>query len=426
MTGHALLMRNRNFLRYFVADVISTLGSQLSFIAFPLLVLALKGSLAQAGVLGTVALIARLAARLPAGQLVDRCDRRWLMLATDLVRLIAIGSIPLAAALDVLGFSQLLVVAVIEGLATAVFAPASGVAVRDVVAKPDLTAALSLSQSAAATAMLLGPALGGLLFSVNRILPFTCDAASYAISAVLLIRLRVLPPSRTPGTPRDTRFSAGLRWLSGQPNLLWVVLHAAVLNMTGAAAQIGVVLVLRAQGQSGSTIGLVMACAGIGAVLGSILAPKLIGWLYPGLLFLMVAAAWAGGFAILALRPAPVLVGAVLVLLMVATPATGVVVGEAIIGNAPRELLGRVNTAVSTSLAGLASLGPLLMSLGISRLGIPNTWLVMSACIAGAGLITVRPLLRMRTVVETQTKPAAPLRAEPEAIFGAEPVLAAE
>lgn len=399
MTGLALLRGNRNFLRYFLANVVSTLGSQLSLLAFPLLVLSLGESVAKAGVLTSCSLVARLALRLPCGNLADRFDRRWLMLTADLARLVAIGSIPIGSVLGALSYQQLIAVAVVEGIGTAVFGPAGGVAVRDVVAKADLTEALSLSQTAVATALLIGPAIGGALFSVDRILPFICDAGSYAFSAAMLLRITVRPPKRVPSAESDTRFTAGIRWVLGQRSLLWILLHAAILNLTSAAAEVGVVLTLRSGGESGSVIGLVMACAGIGAILGSALTPVIVRRCYPGLLCLLLGSVWGTGFALFALWPTPLLIGPVLIAMMLSLPATNVVINEAIIGNVPRDLLGRVSTTISTVLAALAVLGPTLVSLGIQDVGTPATWSVMAAVAGGVAVVTVRPLLRLRQIV---------------------------
>ncbi|MEO9236635.1 MAG: MFS transporter, partial [Jatrophihabitantaceae bacterium] len=398
-------------------------GSQLSVIAFPLLVLSLGSSVAQAGLVGTCSLLTRLVFRLPGGHLADRCDRRMLMVATDLIRLVAVGSIPLAAGLGRLGFGQLLVVAIIEGTATAAFSPAAGVAVRDVVSRDEMADALGKIQATSATALLVGPALGGWLFSVDRILPFTVDALSYALSAVLLLRLRVRP-ERAPVAERDDRLTAGLRWLRGQPALLWVLLFVGTLNFTGAALEVGVVLVLRQHGTSSSSIGIVMACLGVGSIAGALVASRIIKVLAAGRLLLVIGLIWTAGFVVLASQPPLPVTGLVLVLLLLVTPAAGIQLGEAIMVNTPRDLLGRVNTAIGTVTAGLASLGPLLVGLTVAGFGGRVTWLVLAGVDAGVTLIAGLPLLRMSSFVraEPASEPTAEQLSEP-AIERAEPAI---
>ncbi|HEV2888222.1 MAG TPA: MFS transporter [Jatrophihabitans sp.] len=394
MTGVSALRANRNFRRFWSAHVISTLGSAVSAIAIPLLVLTLGGGVARAGLIGTCGLVTRLVSQFPAGQLADRFDRRWLMLSADLIRMIFIGSIPVAAGLDRLVFGQLLLVAMVEGVASAVFSAAAGIAVRDVVADEELTSALGSSQAASSSGMLIGPVIGGFLFGIDRNLPFTVDAVSYLISAVLLLGITVTPPERGPRGGSDRRMTAGLRWLASQPQLLWVLGFAAMINIAGSGVEVGVVITLRDQGESSSAIGIVMACLGAGAVLGAVLAARLITWLATGRLFLLTGTVWAVGFGVLATRPAVAVVGAALLALLVFTPAGVIKLEREVVVQCPREILGRVNMAVSTGLLGLASLGPLLISFAIDHFGVSDAWLILAALTLLAVVLAARPLLR--------------------------------
>jgi MFS family permease len=162
------LWRNRNFLRYWISTQISSLGSQISLIAYPLLVLSLGMGAADAGLVTTCSMLTRLALQLLGGHLADQYDRRRLMLAGDLIRVLALGSIPVAAWLGHLAFAQLLVIAVIEGAATSLlFGPASSIAFRDVVPEEHIGAAISRVEAAQGAVMLLGPALGGALYALD-------------------------------------------------------------------------------------------------------------------------------------------------------------------------------------------------------------------------------------------------------------------
>ena len=188
---------NREYRLMFVADAASSLGTMVSTLAFPLLVLHLGGSAVQAGSIATVSLAVRLVLRLPAGAFVDRRDPFTVLVATDVVRLLALGSVPVVALLAVPTYPQLLAVALVDGLAGALFGPAVGVAVRDVATRRQLPEAMALDQAVQGAANLAGPALGGVLFVAWPLLPFVVDAASYGLSAVLLTRVagRPLTPS---------------------------------------------------------------------------------------------------------------------------------------------------------------------------------------------------------------------------------------
>jgi MFS family permease len=388
---------SRDFRRYWAATTISMLGSQLSLIAFPLLVLSIGGSAARAGLLGTASLVTRLVFRLPAGQLADRVGRRRLMLVTDLVRFAALASVPVVAAVGRLTFGQLVVAAVVEGVASAFFGPAASVAVRDVVPAGQLTAALSRVETSAATTSLVGPIVGGWLFGIRPELPFTLDAASYLVSAVLILGL----PMRAVAFESDAvdrALTAGLRWIGRQPALMRALLFGALINLAGSAAETGVVLALRTAGRTGLTIGLLLACAGAGAVAGAMLAPAILARLTPGRLFVVVGVSWTAGFGLFTLQPAPAVVGATLVVLMVLTPATGIVLSQALL-SAPRDLLGRVSTAVDLGTAGLASVGPVLVGVSLQIWGLAPMWATLAGLTALATVAGAVPLRRSVTLV---------------------------
>ncbi|AUG78993.1 MFS transporter [Kitasatospora sp. MMS16-BH015] len=394
MAEPGVLRTNRAFRRLWVGSALSTLGSQISLIAFPLLVLGLGGGAAQAGLVASCSLVTRMVLRLPGGQLADRYDRRRLMIGADLVRLATVGTIPVAAGLGVLHYPQLLAVAVVEGAATAVFAPASTTAVRDVVPDGQLAAALAKDQSAMAAAGLIGPFLGGWLYTVDRILPFAVDAGSYAVSVVLLAATATRPRPAAGAAARDNRVTAGVRWLAGQPSLLRLLVFVALLNLVGSAAEVAMVVTLRDTGSGGSSIGLVMACAGVGAVIGSLAAPRVMRLFTAGQLFLVIGVVWAGGLAAFAATQRPWIVGPLLVVLVLLTPPAGIVIGQAVLSRSPRELLGRVSTAVDLLLAGLAALGPILTGLALQGLGIAPTWLVLAGLVGAATLVAALPMLR--------------------------------
>ncbi|OQQ19054.1 hypothetical protein B0675_19650 [Streptomyces sp. M41(2017)] len=394
MTGAGILRTNPDFRRFWLSSTLSTLGSQLSLLAFPLLVLSIGGSAAQAGTVATCSLVTRTLLRLPAGHLADRFDRRMIMVGTDLVRLVALASIPLVSALGDLGQAHLLGVAVVEGAATALFAPAATIAVRDVVPEKDLTDALSRSQAAMASSSLIGPFLGGWLFTLDPILPFAADALSYGVSAVLLLRIASRPARQVAGAERDNRLTAGLRWLTHQRALLAALLFAAGINVVSAAAQTTMVVSLRQSGAGGTAIGAVMACAGVGAMLGAASAPWLIKRIPAARLFLLIGAVWAVGLAVFSGTTQPWTIGPVLVVVVFFSPPAGIVVGRAMLVLAPRDLLGRVSTATGLLMAGLASLGPLLAGSFVDSLGSSHTWLALAGTAAVVTVLSSVPLLR--------------------------------
>src|SRR5947199_4279456 len=96
-------------------QIVSNIGTQVSQLAFPLLILALTGSAAQAGFAGALTTLPYVIFSLPAGALIDRWDRKRVMILCDAGRAVAMASIPVALALNSLTIWQIYLVATIEG-----------------------------------------------------------------------------------------------------------------------------------------------------------------------------------------------------------------------------------------------------------------------------------------------------------------------
>jgi MFS family permease len=121
-SGGASLWRHRNFMLLWSGQSISEIGSSVTTIALPLsAVVLLHATTFQVGLLSAAGTVCFLLVALPAGLVVDRVRKRWLMIACDLARMLVIGSVALAAVLHVLTMVQLFAVALLAGLATVFF-----------------------------------------------------------------------------------------------------------------------------------------------------------------------------------------------------------------------------------------------------------------------------------------------------------------
>src|SRR5512147_2405277 len=109
------LWRNQAYMLLWSGQVVSAVGTQVSDLALPLLVLYLTGSPAQAGLVGAMSALPYVVFCLPAGALVDRWDRKRTMILCDTIRALSLGSLPLAYALGFLSLLQIYLVALIEG-----------------------------------------------------------------------------------------------------------------------------------------------------------------------------------------------------------------------------------------------------------------------------------------------------------------------
>jgi MFS family permease len=172
------VLRNRDFRLLWSGQIVSGLGSHASDLAFPLLLLSVTHSLARTGLLVAAGGLSNILLPLPVGVLIDRWDRKKLMILADLGRGVALGSIPLALVTGHLSLLQLTAVTLVEGALQNVFGLAGSASLLRVVSEAELGDAIALGSIGGSASRLLGPSIGGLLFTMSRALPFLVDAVS--------------------------------------------------------------------------------------------------------------------------------------------------------------------------------------------------------------------------------------------------------
>lgn len=228
------LWRNRDFLLIWSGQTVSTLGTNISRLALPLLVLALTRSPALAGLLAAVRQLPYLLVSLPAGALVDRWDRKRAMIFCDLLRWLALGSVPLAFVLGHLTLVHLYLVALIEGTAYVVFSLAQISALPHVVEPAHLPRAYALDTTTEYMGTLLGPGLSAFIIglvptvALGAILAYLADSASYLVSVLSLLGVRVSFQVERVKSDQPRRLwreiAEGLRFLWQQRDLRYMAL----------------------------------------------------------------------------------------------------------------------------------------------------------------------------------------------------------
>src|SRR5438552_3071981 len=148
----APLWRNRDYMLLWSGQLVSTLGSAASQVVFPLLILAITNSPAAAGIAGALFMLPYALFSLPAGALIDRWDRKRVMVLCDTGRALVFASIPVALALNVLTVWQLYVTSFLEGTLFVFFNIAEAASLPRVVSKAQLPQAAAQNQSTFAVA----------------------------------------------------------------------------------------------------------------------------------------------------------------------------------------------------------------------------------------------------------------------------------
>jgi MFS family permease len=387
------LWRNRDYLLLWSGQAVSSVGDSASQLAFPLLILALTHSPAQAGFVAALRALAYLLLGLPAGALVDRWDRKRAMIACDAGRALALGSIPLALALGRLTMAQIYVVALVEGILFVFFGLAESAALPRVVARDQLPAATAQGEVTGGVVTLVGPSLGGALFGVARALPFLADTVSYAASVLSLSRIR-LPFQEERPPKRDLRLRAeiaeGLGWLWREPVVRSLaLLHGGLIFCYGGMTLL-VLVVAERQRAAPAVIGLMFGVSGLGAILGALLGARAHRRLRLGQI--MVGAFWL--FALLwplyAVAPTPLALGAILAAFWVVDEAYDVAQISYRLALIPDALRGRVNGAFRLVAFGCESLSVSLTGVLLQQIGVLGTLVCVEVALVLLALAATR------------------------------------
>jgi MFS family permease len=378
--GHPPLRRNRDFILLWSGQLVSTVGSEVSALAFPLLVLALTHSPAKAGIVGFAQTLPNLFLYLPAGALVDRLDRKRIMLVSDAVRAVALGSIPVALAADKLTFAHIIAVAFIEGSMSVFFRVAESAALPQVVPKEQLPDAIAQNQARQQGAGVVSQPLAGFLFSTGRLVPFVFDAISYAASFVSLLFIRPAFQEHRERSGRRLRdeIAEGVNWLLRERFLRTTILLSAGTNFAHSA--FALVLIVRAQdlGASPTLIGFMFALFAAGAVLGSLAAPWIQRHVPPQVILIGAIWLWAVATVVLVWVPNTLALGALAGVQALFGPPWNVIVGSYRYALVPDRLLGRVQSAGALVSWGTLPLGALAGGFLIEALGPRSTFLVLA------------------------------------------------
>ncbi len=391
------LRRNRDFMLLWSGQAVSLLGSRITSIAIPLLVYALTRSPAQMGVVAFFGTLPYIVAQLPAGAIVDRVDRRRLMVACDAVRAVALGSVPVAIVADSVTVAQLAVVSFVEGSLAVVFGLAENAAVPKVVPASQLTDAVAQNEARERGAALAGQPLGSLLYALSQALPFLVDTVSYAVSVVslLLIRTPFRIDERSAREPFLREVREGFAWLWNARFLRACAVMIAGSNFVFQGVFLAVVVLARERGASSVVIAGIFLMQALGGLLGAMLAPRLRRLLPTRAIVVGVNWIWAALLPLMALRVPPIALGPIFGLMTFVGPAWNVVIGTYQLTMIPDRLLGRVQSVEMLLSWGAIPLGSLVAGLLLQGLGPTAATIAFAAMmIAIAAVATLSPSLR--------------------------------
>ena len=271
------LLGQPDFRNLWLAESVSQVGSEVTFLALPLVaVLVVGASPFEVAALGAIQFVARMVLALPAGAWVDRVPRKRVLVGADLGRAIVLVAVPLAAALSWLSIGVLYAVAFAAAALTVFFDIGYQAILPDLVERDRLAEGNSRLEISNSAAQIVGPGLGGWLIGVlSAPVAIVVDAASFLVSAAFLTGIRGGSPNTAEDAEKPRRalrseVGEGLAFYR-RNHLLRALAASAVVQNIGIwfAGSTFLVYLARDLAMSPGEIGLGFSVGGLGVFAGA-------------------------------------------------------------------------------------------------------------------------------------------------------------
>lgn len=399
------LWHHPDFRRLWVGDTASQLGASFGGIALPYLaVTVLAATSFQMGLLGALQGLGFLVVGLPAGALVDRWRKRTVMLAADLGRAALLASLTAAWWLDLLSFTQLLVVATAVGVLTVFFDVSYQSYLPFLVGRElvvEGNAKLQASQSISGAA---GPAVGGVAIKyLGAADVVAVNALGYLASATALwhIRHRETPPAPETHRPLRIEIAEGLAFVVRHRLLRRLLACTGIGNLTFSAGSVLIMLYLvNDLHLSAVKIGVFEAIGAIGGLAGALIVTPLTRRIGEGPVIIATAIAFAPlAFiyplaSVLPAMPTLIIGNVALMSTMVAYNIATVSFRQRL---CPPPMLGRMNASARFLIWGTIPIGAFAGGIMGTHLGVLTTlWIAAAAGLTSVLPVVISPLWRLR------------------------------
>jgi MFS family permease len=270
----------RSFLLYAAGRLVSLVGTGIQDVAIPLFVLDLTGSAAIMGTFLIVSMVPRLALYPLAGVVGDKLNRKQIMIWTDFGRGAVLLVLAFLASRDLVTIPVLLLAQFLVSVMNGLFGPATGAMLADLVEPEELTRANSIMGGVNSTSMIIGPALGGVIYGLFGVTgAFLANGVSFLCSGFSEIFIRYTQETGALGGFKEVlgSMAEGLRFVRKSRGLMVLLVFALLVNFfMGPFFAIHLPYVMRIEiGFSAERFGLVQASFMGGLLLGNVLIASL-------------------------------------------------------------------------------------------------------------------------------------------------------
>ncbi len=398
------LWRNPNYVLLQGGQIGSYIGNQQQFIALPLLVLALTGSVVQAGIAVSLNSIAVLFVSPIAGALADQWNRKRTMVVCDTGRMLVTLTIPVALWFHILTMAQIYVVVTIAGVLGTLFSVANSAALPNVVTRDQLPVALSQSQAAYSGVRTFGSFLGGTLYSIGSVFPFLVNAVSFGASVFSLGLIRGNFQSDREGSslPLYKAIAEGFSWLWKQPLLRFLTFVDGADSLRYGAGYLVILVLARELHTSPRGIGAIFTGAAVGALLGNLVSNRVRKYVRVGMIAISMLWLEALMFPLYAIAPTALAMGFIAAAEEFVSPMYTISLNSYRLMATPDSMRGRTSSTVQLVTQGAQSVGAIMGGILIQAVG--AKW---SALLLGGWLVMLAIATTLNTRVRRASLPAA-------------------
>jgi MFS family permease len=387
--------RHRAFRYYWIAQLVSFMGTFMQQVALGYLVYDLTGSKWLLGATAALQMGPSLVLSLPAGVVADRVQRRHLIMVTQSSALLLAFSLATLIALHRLQVWEILLISTLSGIAIAVESPTRQAFVVDLVGREDLTNAIAWNSLVLNGARVLGPAVGGVVIRFGGVAPiFYFNSISFLAVIIALVLMR-LPDNRRSDTRHPvTELRAGLAYLARSPALVLLLGLMGTVALFAMNFNVLMPIVARDVLHVGADgLGWMWSALGVGAVLGSITVVRWSRAAVAGPLLLVAAFVTGAGEIMLGSVHSLSLALIALVAVGWSTGAFFAGINSAIQARLEDAYRGRVLSVYSMIFSGTGPLGGLFAA-GLAGAGGASLSLAVAGAISVVTPLAVWPLAR--------------------------------
>jgi MFS family permease len=413
-------LRHRNFKLFFAGQSISLIGTWMTRVATSWLIYRLTGSALLLGLVSFAGQIPTFLLAPFAGVLVDRMDRRKMLVWTQALAGLQSLALAILTLAKVINIHEVLWLSVLQGLINAFDMPGrQAFLVQMVEDKQDLGNAIALNSSMVNMARLIGPALAGIVIgSVGEGYCFLIDAISYLAVIASLVMMRVnIAPAKLSRAPMLQQLKDGWTYVIGFPPIRTILSLFALISLMGMPFMV-LMPIFAGQVLHGGphTLGFLLGASGVGALISavSLALRKTV----RGLTAMIQISAALFGLGLICFGLSRILAVSLFLMLIVGFGMMqGMAASNTVIQTlVPEDMRGRVMSYYTMAFVGMAPFGSLLAGWLAHRFGAPHAVMITGAsCVAGAAWFTtqlksirqvMRPIYIEMGIIRSNLEPA--------------------